>query len=114
MKGILEKWWTRVSPQKSPRLDHKELLLDQGFLVYVTRTYPAMIPYLKGFHLTIEMWWSGRDSDGWKVKNDSSAETPEAQRDEDEDSAGMGHKLRRRTGCNGEYTPEDGFTWPVP
>ena len=37
------------------KLSHKELLSDRGFLVYFTRMYPAMIPYLKGFHLTIEM-----------------------------------------------------------
>ncbi len=27
-----------------------------------------MVPYLKGFHLTIEMWRGGRDVDGWKLK----------------------------------------------
>ncbi len=48
---------------------HKELLADRGFLVYVTRTYPAMVPYLKGLHLTIEMWRGGRDAEGWKQKN---------------------------------------------
>ena len=61
MKGILGKWWNRVTTQECPRLNHKELLSDQGFLVYVTRLYPDMIPYLKGFHLTIEMWRGGRD-----------------------------------------------------
>jgi hypothetical protein len=67
MKGILRKWETALDPP-SPQLVHKELLPDRGFLVYVTRTYPAMVPYLKGFHLTIEMWRGGRDTDGWKVK----------------------------------------------
>jgi hypothetical protein len=32
-------------------LDHKDLLLDCCFLVYDTRAYPGMIPYLKGSHL---------------------------------------------------------------
>jgi hypothetical protein len=36
-------------------LNHKDLMSDRGFLVYVTRAYPGMVPYLKGFHLTIEM-----------------------------------------------------------
>ena len=27
-----------------------------------------MVPYLKGLHLTIEMWRGGRDADGWKAK----------------------------------------------
>jgi hypothetical protein len=56
MKGILEKWWKQVAGSNVPKLSHKEMLSDRGFLVYVTRTYPAMVPYLKGFHLTIEMW----------------------------------------------------------
>ena len=50
-------------------LAHKELLSDCGFLVYVTRTYPEMVPYLKGFHLTIEMWRGGRDEEGYKLKD---------------------------------------------
>jgi hypothetical protein len=28
-----------------------------------------MVPYLKGFHLTIEMWRGGRDAEGWKRKS---------------------------------------------
>jgi hypothetical protein len=28
--------------------------------VYMTRAYPSMIPYVKGFHLTIEMWRGNR------------------------------------------------------
>jgi hypothetical protein len=58
LKAILKKWWGRLSKVKDgedQRLSHKELLADRGFLVYVTRTYPALVPYLKGFHLTIEM-----------------------------------------------------------
>jgi hypothetical protein len=67
MRGILNKWRTAMR-EESPRLSHKELLADRGFLVYVTRTYPAMVPYLKGFHLTIEMWQGGLDAKGWKLK----------------------------------------------
>ena len=51
MRGILEKWRT-VLLDPSQTLSHEELLSDRGFLL----TYPAMVPYLKGFHLTIEMW----------------------------------------------------------
>jgi len=69
LKAILQKWSDRLghSPLAQVKLAHKELLSDWGFLVYVTRTYPAMVPYLKGFHLTIEMWRGGRDADGWKL-----------------------------------------------
>jgi hypothetical protein len=67
MKGILRKCEAALVPS-FPYLDHKELLSDRGFLVYVTRTYPAMVPYLKGFHLTIEMWRGSRDADGWRER----------------------------------------------
>mmetsp|Transcript_11711 Transcript_11711/g.19385 ORF Transcript_11711/g.19385 Transcript_11711/m.19385 type:complete len:1450 (-) Transcript_11711:1434-5783(-) len=66
LRGILKKWLTLIK-EGEEKLDHKELLSDRGFLVYVSKTYPAMIPYLKGFHLTIEMWRDNRDRDGWKM-----------------------------------------------
>ena len=72
MKAILEKWEDALA-EGDPELVHKELLADRAFLVYVTRTYPALVPYLKGFHLTIEMWWGGRDIDGWKLKTGDEA-----------------------------------------
>jgi hypothetical protein len=54
MRAILEKWEAALAVSNL-ELVHKELLADMGFLVYVTWTYPALVPYLKGFHLTIEM-----------------------------------------------------------
>jgi hypothetical protein len=42
MQGILSKWRTAMR-EESPSLYHKELLTDWGFLVYITRTYPAMV-----------------------------------------------------------------------
>jgi hypothetical protein len=68
MKAILEKWWKQLVGADGPKLSHKELLSDRGFLAYVTRTYPAMVPYLKGFHLTIEMWQCEQDAEGWKLR----------------------------------------------
>ena len=68
LKNILKKWAKVLDESRAPKLSHKELLADRGFLVYVTWTYPAMVPYLKGFHLTIEMWRGGRDEEGWKLK----------------------------------------------
>jgi hypothetical protein len=40
----------------------------RGFLIYVSRTYTSMIPYLKGLHLTIDSWRSNWDDDGWRQK----------------------------------------------
>ena len=50
------------------RLTMKTLLQRRGFLQYVTRTYPAMVPYMKGFHNTIDSWRANRDDDGWKLR----------------------------------------------
>jgi hypothetical protein len=114
MKGILGKWWNRVTTQESPRLNHKELLLDQRFLVYVTRTYPAMIPYLKGFHLTIEMWRGGRDSDGWRVRDNLSVGSIKIDQAEDKDVAGASRKGRKHAGWGNKYAPDNGMTTLVP
>jgi hypothetical protein len=47
----------------------KTLLQHRGFLQYVTRTYPAMVPYMKGFYNTIDPWRrANRDDDGWKLR----------------------------------------------
>jgi hypothetical protein len=36
---------------KEGRIEHKRAELFRGFLVYVSRTYKSMVPYLKGLHL---------------------------------------------------------------
>jgi hypothetical protein len=48
-------------------LPRKVLESGRGFLIYITRTYTTMIPYLKGLHLTIDSWQPNRDADGWKL-----------------------------------------------
>jgi hypothetical protein len=50
-------------------MDKKTLECHRGFLLYVTRTFPVMVLYLKGFHLTMDGWRKNRDSDGWKFCN---------------------------------------------
>jgi len=117
MRGILEKWRTSLLDPNQP-LSHKELLSDRGFLVYVTRTYPAMVPYLRGFHLTIEMWCGGCDPKGWKLRpGDASAlsedaSTPDGM--EDEDEAAANHRIMIKSGIGHAYAPEDRLTTPVP
>jgi hypothetical protein len=49
-----------------PRIHHKTLESIRGFLVYVSRTYSEMVPYLKGIHLTLDSWRPGRAASGWK------------------------------------------------
>ena len=70
-KGILA-WIDAALKADWRRIPFKPLESHRGFLVYVTRTYPATVPYLKGIHLTLDSWREGRDEDGWAVmrKND--------------------------------------------
>jgi hypothetical protein len=47
-------------------LNHKQLEIRRGFLVYVTQSYPSGVPYLNRIHLTLDHWRSGRDEEGCK------------------------------------------------
>jgi hypothetical protein len=53
--------------------DFKTLEKQRGFLVYVTRTYPALVPFLKGIHLTVDSRRKNRDFEGWKVVDELAA-----------------------------------------
>jgi len=66
------------------KFDFKKLESERGSLVYVMRTYPAMRPYLRGIHATLDSWRPGRDEDGWKLPKVKGGET------EKERSAGSG------------------------
>ena len=66
-RSIIRKWVDEIRKNPASDLCVKDLLSDRGFLIYVTRTYSPMIPYLKGLHLTIDSWRGGRDDDGWKL-----------------------------------------------
>jgi hypothetical protein len=52
-KGMIQAMIDEMEQQEG-WLDHKVLERRRGFLLYVTRTYPAMVPYLKGIHLTLD------------------------------------------------------------
>jgi len=52
------------NPTEMPR---ERLERIRGFLVYLSRTYTDMVPYLKGIHLTLDSWRAGRDYAGWKL-----------------------------------------------
>lgn len=51
----------------SEKLNYKALESARGFLLHVTSTYPAMVPFIKGFHLTLDSWRPNRDTDGWRL-----------------------------------------------
>jgi hypothetical protein len=60
------RWIGDCLESRSP-LEHKTLERHRGFLVYVSRTYPFIVPYLKGIHLTLDSWRPWRKPDGWKM-----------------------------------------------
>jgi hypothetical protein len=52
-------------------LNHKLLEQRRGFLNHIQRVFPAMTPFLKGFHLTLDGWRPGRADDLWKLTDDT-------------------------------------------
>ena len=48
-------------------IEFKTLESYRGFLIYLVRTYPAINPYLKGIHLSLDSWRAWRQDDGWKM-----------------------------------------------
>ena len=66
LKAICDYWLAELKAGRVD-LDFKKLQSDRGFLVYVTQAFPGMKPYLKGFHLSLESWREGRNSEGWKA-----------------------------------------------
>ncbi len=84
-----------------------------------------MVPYLKGFHITIEMWQGGQDAEGWKLKtgddssvssnvdeNKAASYAPLGEGDKDE--AAVDHRMASRSGLAHAYAPMNGVTTPVP
>ena len=61
-----------MSAREDKKVPHKRLEQIRGFAIYVSRTYEWMPPYLKGLHLTIDSWRSGRKRDGWKARKPKS------------------------------------------
>jgi hypothetical protein len=59
--------WIQDQLRPDHGFDHKLLEKYRGYLVYVSRTYQAMTPYLKGIHLTLDHWRPWQKEDGWKM-----------------------------------------------
>lgn len=66
-KSLLKEIQEELKSNKGGMMEHKPLERKRGFLIYVTRTYPSMVPFLKGIHLTLDGWRPDRDEEGWKV-----------------------------------------------
>ena len=66
-KKIINDLYDHVVVKKEDLVKFKELQSEVGFLCHVSRTYPIIFPYLKGFYNTLNNWRWDRDSDGWKL-----------------------------------------------
>jgi len=73
MQSLIDELWVMTSAEELP---HKRLEQIRGFLVYVTRTYRWLTPYLKGLHLTLDAWRSDRDEEGWRKSKPKRAKQP--------------------------------------
>ena len=65
-KNIVEALYEQVVVNNASWLDRKSLEKDVGFLVHLSRTFPAFFAYFKGIYHTMESWRCGRDSHGWR------------------------------------------------
>jgi hypothetical protein len=112
LKEIVAKWLA-VLESGAAELNHKELISDRGFLLYVTWAYPAMIPYVEGFYLTAEMWRGNQDDDGWKLPAKKSLDATVDNGVDDEDAAVVAHLVRKLTD-QVLRAPASGKTPPAP
>ncbi len=67
-KSQVQELKVRVQEKMASR---KRLQEIRGFLNYIATTYPILMSYLMGLHLTIDGWQKGRDHEGWRVKEES-------------------------------------------
>ena len=84
-KFIIESLQHEMRVHKS--FHFKDLESWRGYLIYVTRTYTAMKPYLKGLHQTLDSWREYRGEDGWKL---SYRDINLLRRNEEETLGGLG------------------------
>jgi hypothetical protein len=62
----------RAMMDKDPfAMSRKCLEQIRGFLMYLSRTYTSMTPYMIGFHMMIDSWRRGRDKDGWRTNDET-------------------------------------------
>jgi hypothetical protein len=68
-------------------VDHKELEMIRGFLIYTSHTNPPLTPLLKGLHLIIDVWSPDREEEGWWQTQSELDATKEL--DEDSENQGV-------------------------
>ncbi|KAL7574604.1 hypothetical protein ACA910_002958 [Epithemia clementina (nom. ined.)] len=66
-KARLKKYVEAFHEKAYPCFDFKTMRSDVGFFVHQAMTYSCIMPFLKGFFLTMDMWRGKRDKEGWKM-----------------------------------------------
>ena len=67
MKNVVLRLQAKVFENPEVNLCNNYLILDRVTLRYETQTYDPLNHYLKGLHVTIDGWHTGRDYDDCKV-----------------------------------------------
>jgi hypothetical protein len=80
-------------------IDHKLLERKRGFLVHMVQTYPALNPYLKGVHGTLDSWRCGRDINGFRMPHDRKR----SKFDDPSESPVYGEPKAKRPKTTGEF-----------
>ena len=66
-KKIIDELWDWIVVKGNKLVDYKSLESSVGFLCHISRTYPMIFPYLKGFYNSLNNWRCDRNEDGWKI-----------------------------------------------
>ena len=88
-KAKLQLQWIADNIDNTNGMDHKTLERIRGFMVYVSQTYPSLVPYLKGLHATIDSWRYGRTRSGFKMSPNNISTDHELDAVKWEDKLGM-------------------------
>ena len=65
-KARLQKYTDAFAKEERPTHSFKGLQSDAGYFVHQAMTFNSLMPFLKGFFLTMNSWRSDRGEDGWK------------------------------------------------
>jgi hypothetical protein len=68
LKALIQ--WLWENHDDPDGIDHKLLERKRGFLLHMVQTYPALNPYLKGVHGTLDYWRRNRDENGFRLPDD--------------------------------------------
>jgi hypothetical protein len=66
-KLLVDALKTKLEEDPTTELSYKELESTRGFLGHLAMTFETMVPFLKGFHLTLAKYLPMRDDEGWKL-----------------------------------------------